>query len=150
MNNRKYILGIAAGKDPGYLTSEEMTFRPLRPNSRAESRHEPPTCTLGLIYKPVLALCKMSDQLLKVSGQVLQPIRNRVSSKNGAVQSASSCLGESPGAGKVFLTYSQSKARGINVRDIIKEELESQHMQRPCSPDSSQARLPLTLPQLYP
>ena len=39
----------------------------------------------------------MSDQLLKVSGQLLQPIRNRVSSKKWAVQSASSCSGERPG-----------------------------------------------------
>jgi hypothetical protein len=93
----------------------------------------------------------MSVQLLKVSGQVTQPIRNRVSSKIGAVQSASSCLGERPrGAGIVFLTYSQSKARNIDVGDIIKEELTPQHMQTPCSPDSSRVRSTALTPHASP
>jgi len=54
------------------------------------------TCTLRLIYRSVLAfffLCKMADQVLKISGQVLEPLRNGVSSKNDAVESANSYLG---------------------------------------------------------
>lgn len=61
----------------------------------------------------------MFDQLLKVSGQVLQPIRNRVSSKKGAVQSASSCSGERPGrAGEYYFSLTHSRKQEASTLGI--------------------------------
>ena len=54
----------------------------LRATARADSLREPSTRTLGLIHRPLFALCKRADQ-------VLEPLRNRISLKTGAVEAAS-------------------------------------------------------------
>ena len=64
-----------------------------RTTSRAKGLLEPSTTvctrTIDLIHRPAFAFCKEDDQLLKISSQVLEPLRNRASLKTGAVEAAS-------------------------------------------------------------
>jgi len=88
--------------------------------------------------------CAVANQVPKISDQVFEPLRSRVSSKNGA----SSIWGGVRGVGIVLLTDSQSKARGIDVGNIIKRR--SATHANALFPCSSRVYLPLTLPHLSP
>jgi hypothetical protein len=61
----------------------------LRATTRAEDLREPSKRTLAFIHRPLFALCEKVDQVLKISSQVLEPLRNLASSKTGAVEAAS-------------------------------------------------------------
>jgi hypothetical protein len=56
-----YVLGIGAGTNPGCLGSEKVPFKLAVATARAESLLESFTCTLGLIHRPIFALCEMAD-----------------------------------------------------------------------------------------
>jgi len=56
-----YVLGIGTDKNPGYLVSEEV---PFKPTTRVNCLREPSTHTLSLIYRLLFTLYKRSKSPL--------------------------------------------------------------------------------------